>query len=83
MSNKKQDLLDQFAMSALTALIAKMPFFDSKSEHGKAIDEDELQNIKKNLTATAYEYAGWMMIAREDNKKWLKENEDVNADFGS
>jgi len=25
----------------------------------------------------------WMMIAREDNKKWLKENEDVNADFGS
>jgi hypothetical protein len=83
MSNKKQDLLDQFAMSALTALIAKMPFYDSKAEHGTGIDEDELQNIKKNLTATAYEYAGWMMIAREDNKKWLKENEDVNDDFGS
>lgn len=83
MKNEKQDLLDQFAMSALTALIAKMPFYDSKAEHGKAIDEDELQTIKKNLAATVYEYAGWMMIAREDSKKWLKENEDVNADFGS
>lgn len=83
MENKKQDLLDKFAMSALTALISKMPFYDSKAEHGKAIGEDELQMIKKNLTATAYEYASWMLIAREDNKQWLKANENGNPDFGS
>ena len=83
MSNKKQELLDKFASTALNALISKMPFYDSKAEHGMAIDANELQNIKKNLTATAYEYAGWMMIAREDNKQWLKANEDVNPDFGS
>lgn len=78
-----QNLLDQFAMSALTALIAKMPFYDSTAEHGKAIGRDELQAIKRELTATAYEYAEWMMIARSDSKKWLKENEDLNQDFGS
>jgi len=83
MSNKKQDLLDQFAMSALTALIAKMPFYDSKAEHGKSINEDELQTIKKELTESAYGYAVWMMIAREEYKKWLKQNEDINADFGT
>lgn len=80
---KKQDLLDSFAMSALTALIAKMPFYDSSGEHGESIDKHALQTIKKNITATAYEYAGWMMIAREDSKKWLRENEDIKADFGS
>jgi hypothetical protein len=72
---EKQELLDKFAMSALTALIAKMPFYDTKGEYGKQIDESELQVIKKDLTATAYEYAMYMMIAREDSKKWLKENE--------
>jgi len=79
----KQDLLDQFAMSALNGLISKMPFFDSNNEFGKAINEGDLQRIKKDITATAYEYAGWMMIVRENSKKWLKENESVNPDFGS
>lgn len=70
-------------MTALTALIAKMPFYDSNAEHGKAIDEDELQSIKKRLAETAYEYAGWMIIARENSKTWLKENQAINTDFGS
>lgn len=83
MENKKQDLLDKFAMSALTALISKMPFYDSEEEYGISIDEDELQTIKKKLTATAYEYAGWMMIAREDIKKWLSKNEDINPNIFS
>ena len=82
-SKDKQEILDQFATAALTALIAKMPFYDSNAEHGQGIDIDKLQGIKKQLTRVAYEYAGWMMIARQENKEWLKKNEEVNPDFGS
>lgn len=82
-SKNKQEILDQFASAALTALIAKMPFYDSNGEYGKEINIDELQAIKKQLTRVAYEYAGWMMGAREEFKKWLKDCEAVNPDFGS
>lgn len=82
-SKDKQEILDQFATAALTALIAKMPFYDSNGEYGQEIDIDKLQGIKKQLTRVAYEYAGWMMGAREEFKEWLKENEEVNPDFGS
>ncbi|MCB0796809.1 MAG: hypothetical protein KDB85_04225 [Chitinophagales bacterium] len=83
MTKTKQELLDQFATAALTALISKMPLYDSNGKYGEPIDDQELQTIKKDMTATAYEYAGWMMIAREDSKKWLKENEEFNPEFGS
>lgn len=71
-----QELLDSFAMSALNALIAKMPFYDSKSEFGKSISADDLREIKKDLSATAYEYAQYMLIERENTKTWLKKNLD-------
>lgn len=77
-----QKLLDQFAMSALNALITKSPFFDVKGEYGNKITPEELQEIKKGLTATAYEYAEWMLIAREESKKWLKESESTVPGFG-
>ena len=76
MEKENQELLDQFATAALSALIAKSPFFDSNDgEHGKKITPNDLSQFKKDLTATAYEYGEWMMIAREDAKKWLKEND--------
>ena len=79
---KQQELLDQFAQSALNALIAKMPFYDVKGEYGKEVAPNELQNIKKDLAATAYEYASWMMIARENQKEWLAANINNNPEFG-
>lgn len=82
-SKDKQEILDQFATAALTALISKMPFYDSNGEHGQEIDIDKLQGIKTRLAEVAYEYAGWMMISREGSKIWLKANEGVNPDFGS
>lgn len=69
MDKEKQDLLDKFAMSALTALITKMPLYDSKGEYGMAIGEDKLRIIKKSLALTAYEYASWMLFAREQINK--------------
>ncbi len=70
-----QILLDQFAASALNALITKMPFLDKEGKIGEKVGEDELLQIKKNLAKSAYEYASWMLIAREEQKEWLKENE--------
>jgi hypothetical protein len=74
-----ENLLDQFASSALTALINKMPFYDEKGEYGKQLSADELRIIKKELTATAYEYASYMLIARQKSIEWLRENENSGA----
>ena len=79
----KQELLDHFAAAALTGLISKLPLYDSKGTHGEPIDDDELQTIRKEIAATAYNYASWAMIAREEFKDWLKKNTDQNQDFGS
>ena len=79
----KLDMLDMFATAALQALISKMPLYDIKGEYGKEITEKEIQIIKRTITLTAYEYAEWMMIAREDGKKWLKQTIEANPDFGS
>ncbi|MCT4151315.1 hypothetical protein HZP59_08730 [Elizabethkingia anophelis] len=79
---KQQELLDQFAQSALNALIAKMPFYDVKGEYGKQIPSDELRLIKEGVTATAYEYASLMMIARENQKEWIAANVENNPQFG-
>lgn len=81
--SKQQELLDQFAMQALNALIAKLPLYDNEGEFGIPIADDKMQEIKKGIAETAYGYAGWMMIARENSKKWLKVNIDNNVDFGS
>jgi hypothetical protein len=82
-SKKSQELIDKFATAALSALINKMPFYDEKGEFGIKIGKEELQEIKKELTATAYGYADWMLIARENNKQWLEENQKHNPNFGS
>lgn len=77
MTNKNEQLLDQFAGQAMQALIQKMPFYDDKGEFGKQVTSDELRTIKENLVATAYEYASLMMIARLKSIDWLKENESA------
>lgn len=74
MEYTKQELLDKFAAAALTALIAKMPIFDRKGEFGVSLPIEEMQDIKKDLASSAYEYACWMMIAREASKEWLEIN---------
>lgn len=76
----KYQLLDHFAGLALSALITKMPFYDSKGEFGKVISEEELQEIKKNLTDTAYEYASWMLIAQEKSYEWIDINDKSKID---
>jgi len=76
----KHELLDHFAGLALNALISKMPFYDTKGEHGLPINEDELQYIKKNITATAYEYASWMLIAQEKSYEWIDVNYKIKSD---
>ena len=83
MNKTKQDKLDMFAAAALQALISKMPLYDVKGKYGKEVTEEEIQMIKETITLTAYEYAEWMMTAREDGKKWLKQNIEANPDFGS
>lgn len=72
--NNNEQLLDKFAGIALSALIQKMPFLDIKGEQGKEVTPEELQRIKKELTGSAYEYASWMLIAKEQSMAWLEEN---------
>jgi len=69
-----QNLLDQFAGQALNALIVKSPFIDLKGELGKEVSEEGMREFKRNLTESAYEYAEYMLIAREKAKLWLAEN---------
>lgn len=76
------ELLDNAANAALTALISKMPFYDTKGEYGTKIDSEEITIIKRDLAKTAYEYASYMMLAREDSKVWLHENQQKFPDFG-
>ncbi|MDD4515656.1 hypothetical protein [Massilibacteroides sp.] len=73
-NEKLIELLDKFACEALNALISKSPFFDSKNEYGKNINQDELTLFKKELCKTAYEYAEYMMIERETAKEWIYTN---------
>lgn len=72
----QEQLLDQFAGLALEALISKMPFYDAKGEYGEHVSQDELTEIKKGITKTAYEYASYMLIARKEQGEWLNENKD-------
>lgn len=72
--NEEKELMDQFAMSALATLIAKMPFYDVKGEIGVKISQEELSEIKKGIAETAYEYASHMIISRKKSHKWLEEN---------
>ena len=71
-SNEK--LLDEFAMTAMAALISKLPFMDVKGEAGEKVDQEELTEIKKGIADAAYEYASYMVIARQRSLKWLSEN---------
>ena len=71
---KHEELLDQFAGIALSALIAKSPFFDAQGVHGKQVDQDELSTVKRGIADTAYEYASYMLIAREESLIWLQKN---------
>ncbi|WP_137904824.1 hypothetical protein [Chryseobacterium sp. 2VB] len=69
---KDIQLLDQFAGQALQALIEKSPFFDKNGEYGNKISSDDLADFKKELAKTAYNYAEWMLVEREEAIEWLK-----------
>ncbi|WP_312388721.1 hypothetical protein [Chryseobacterium sp.] len=74
-SNFENDkrLLDDFAGKALQALITKAPFFDAKGEFGQKIESEKLNEVVINeMTKSAYGYASWMMINREEYIEWLK-----------
>ena len=71
-SNEK--LLDEFAMTAMASLISKLPLMDVKGEVGEGINQTELTEIKKGIAESAYEYASYMVIARQKSLKWLVEN---------
>ncbi len=47
MTKTKQELLDQFATAALTALISKMPLYDSNGKYGEPIDDQEQEVAKR------------------------------------
>jgi hypothetical protein len=74
MNTENKELLDQFAMTAMASLIAKLPLYDVKGEEGIKVSQEELTEIKKGITQTAYEYASYMIIARQRSLKWLEEN---------
>lgn len=67
-------LLDEFACNAMQALINKSPFFDKEGEFGTKIDQEKLNEIKKGIAESAYEYGSYMLIARELSQKWISEN---------
>lgn len=61
--DEQRKIYHQYAASALQALIAKTPLFDSngKNEIGEKISKEELSNFKKEIAESAHEYACWMM----------------------
>lgn len=67
-------LLDTCAAHALTALIQKFPMLDAEGEYGKKLSDEEAGKLKRQLAESAYEYASYMLIAREKSLEWLKEN---------
>lgn len=69
------ELLDKFALTAMQALIAKMPLLDRDGDVGEKIEPEKLRQVKQGICETAYEYASYMLIEREKANKWLKENQ--------
>jgi len=62
----KEQIYDTYAAAALQALVAKSPMLDNKGELGEKKDNDEMQDIKKELCRTAHAYAAWMMQTRQE-----------------
>ena len=62
----KEQIYDTYAASALQALIAKMPLLDNEGELGKKVSDEEMQEIKKGICASAHSYAAWMMQTRQE-----------------
>lgn len=73
---EREGMLDMFACMVLQSLISKSPFYDTEGEFGKKVSSDDLTAIKKGIAATAYEYAAYMMLERENQIDWLLKNEE-------
>ena len=61
-----EQIYDQYAAAALQALVAKTPLFDTKGVLGEKKNDEEMQDIKKELCRTAHAYAAWMMQTRKE-----------------
>lgn len=69
----KKEIYDQYAASALQALIAKSPFFDTEGELGTKKPQKELNEISFALCKSAHAYAFMMMETRDSYLSELKE----------
>lgn len=77
-----EELLDQFAGQALTGLISKLPLLDIEGEHGTKATPEEIAKIKKEIAKSAYEYASYMLIARNESIEWLNRNKHLLINLG-
>ncbi len=66
MENKERTLRDWFAGQALTALIAKFPLIDKLGVYGREQTREEIDQIKADLSDSAYGYADAMMTRRQE-----------------
>lgn len=55
-------LRDWFAGQALSAMISKSPFFDTKGENGKKMTD--ILQFRADIAASAYQYADAMLAER-------------------
>jgi hypothetical protein len=68
----ENSIYDNYAAAALQALIAKAPILDNTGAIGEKKTDDEVQDIKKELAASAHSYAAWMMQTRQEFIDYLK-----------
>lgn len=57
-------LRDYFAAKAMSALIAKTPLLDDRSEYGTGATSEKVAEMKAGISESAYGYADAMLKAR-------------------
>ena len=68
-----EEVYDSYASAALGALIAKIPLMDRDGEFSKEIDQEELNEIKIEISKSAHAYAMFMIETRAEFIDYLKE----------
>ncbi len=66
MENKEIALRDWFAGQALAAMIAKFPMIDKLGVYGREQTREEIDQIKADLSDSAYGYADAMLARRKE-----------------
>lgn len=63
-NQKGMSILDWFAGQAMKSLVAKAPLLDREGEHGPKFDQATLDQFRRDMAVSAYDYAAAMVAEK-------------------